>query len=546
MKFASKIIAVLGLLTLPVLAMAQPGGNGLVNDNMEMTNEYEPNLSALEKPPVEVPGTAIKGDKREVEYEEVAVQAETEYEPLKPSVGKPPKEKWPALKNNFLKLGYGRFGTPMAQLHLTTGRKLNARAGLDFSHISSSNGYLDYTEFREDRGGITGEYYTRTNTMKGHFRMDNVNYFYFADSLASADRPDLKDSIRMTYTRLDVGGSLASNFDPEGINYDVGLQFEGYFDRYDNRELNISILPKLNWKVVENFYANINSQLTLTSFKFDSLDQNKLFLDFTPSVTYKKDRLTAQAGLKVNSYADSTSQFRAYPHLTASYALIEDKLTGSAGLVGGMDYNRWYDLIEVNPYLNRVPHLRPSSNPYHFFVGLDANLGKYFTASVNGYSKRVKDKLIFATPEEGAYFDMVYDSSFTETGSEIALLFNKDDKIRAGIRGSFRNFDTTNVAANFGIPTSQIDLFGSYNFANKVWVATEIYLYGKRTMSIDSSGAPIVQNFAADVNLSADYRFSNRISIFLELNNLLGTTYSNWHNYQVRPFDVKAGATLSF
>ena len=545
MRSLAKFFSAIILATAPVWAIAQ--GTGIVNENMEMTNDYEPDLKELDKPQVELPGTAIKADdQREMDYEEVEVTANTEYEPLKAKMQKPQKDKWPQLKNNFLKLGYGRFGTPIGQLHLNTGRNLNGRAGLDFSHISSSSGFVDYAEFREDRGGVTGEYYSKTNTLKGHFRLDNVNYFYFADSIVSEDRPDLKDSIRMTYTRLDFGGSLLKNFDPETINYDVGFQFEGYFDRYKNRELHFTVRPNLNWKVVDNFYADITSQLTFTTFKFDSTSVNRFFLDFTPSVTYKKERFFAQAGLKVNSYGDTLSQFKAYPHLRASYDLIEDKLKASAGLIGGMEYNRWYDLIEQNRYMDRQPDIRPTSNQFHFFVGLDANFAKYFTASVNGYSKRVKDQLIFFTPEQGAYFDLLYDSVFVETGSELALLFNKDNKIRAGVKGYFRNFNTSNVAANFGVANTQIDIFASYNFAKKVWVATEVYLYGNRTMSLDSTGAPIEQGFAADVNLSADYRFSNRISIFLELNNLLGSTYYNWHNYQVRPFDVKAGATLSF
>lgn len=543
MKTIQKIFGLLILVLSPVYMVAQ---GGIVNDNMEMTNDYEPNLSDLDKPPVSLPSTAVKAEQRDVEYEEVEVKANTDYEPLKAKMQKPQKEKWGPLQNNFLKVGYGRFATPLAQLHLTSGRNTTGRVGLDFSHISSSNGFVDYAEFREDRGGVTGEYYTKTNTLKGHFRLDNVNYFYFADSLASADRPDLKDSIRNTYTRVDFGISALSNYKPDAINYDIGIQFEGYFDRYKNRELHMNVLPSLNWKVVDNFYADISSQLTFTSFKFDTVNLNRFFLDFTPSVTYKKDRFFAQAGLKVNSYGDSVTQFKAYPHLRASYDLIEDKLKASAGLIGGMEYNRWYDLIERNRYMARQPDIRPTSNQFHFLVGLDANFAKYFTASINGYSKRVKDQLIFYTPESGAYFDLVYDSAFVETGSEIALLFNKDDKIRAGVTGHFRNFKTSNIAANFGVANTQVDIFASYNFAKKVWIATEIYLYGNRTMSIDSLGNPIEQGFAADVNLSADYRFSKRISIFLELNNMLGSTYYNWHNYQVRPFDVKAGATLSF
>jgi len=535
-----KQILIAVALFMPLAGLAQP-----IQENIELTNDYEPNLSELEKPMLETPNVVPKVETKDVNFESRDIEASTEYEPLKARIPKPQKIKWPALKNNFVKLGYGRFGTPLGQLHLETGRNLNARAGLDLSHISSSRGFVPYAEFRENRGGINGAYFTKTNTLKAHLDFDNVNYFYFADSIV-ADRPDLKDSIRNTYTRIDFGASVLSNFNPEGINYDVGLGFEGYFDRWQNRELHFSIMPNLNWKVLDNIYADIDAGLIFTTAQFDSVSANRFFLNFAPAVSYKKDRLEATAGVRINSAGDTATTFGAYPILKASYELVEDKLTAQASLLGGMDYTRYYDLIEINRYLTRAPDIRPTRNALHFNVGIEAGFAKYFTASVNGYSRLSKQELIFFNPEGGAYFQMVYDSNFTETGSEIALSFNKENKIRAGIRGHFRRFTTSNIAYNFGIPNTQVDLWGSYRVAEKVSVGTEIFLYGNRVMSVDADGNPINQGFAADANLNADYRFSKTLSIFLELNNLLSTSYSNWYNYPVRPFDVKAGVTLSF
>ena len=149
---------------------------------------------------------------------------------------------------------------------------------------------------------------------------------------------------------------------------------------------------------------------------------------------------------------------------------------------------------------------------------------------------------------------MLYDSNFTQSGAEISLTFNKNDKIRAGVRGDFRSFKTSNIYANFNMPGTKVDIWGSYNFANKVWVAAEIYLFGPRTMSVQVDTItgpsdiliPIKQGVVADVNLSAEYRFSKRLSLFLELNNLLDNRWQRWYNYQERPFDIKGGVTFSF
>ena len=65
-------------------------------------------------------------------------------------------------------------------------------------------------------------------------------------------------------------------------------------------------------------------------------------------------------------------------------------------------------------------------------------------------------------------------------------------------------------------------------------------------MTADSAGNLVNQNMFADLNFSADYRFSKRFSVFLEMNNILGYRYYRWYNYQQRPFDIKGGLTFAF
>jgi outer membrane cobalamin receptor len=312
--------------------------------------------------------------------------------------------------------------------------------------------------------------------------------------------------------------------------------------------LHVSLMPKLNWKVTDKFGADIFSTLTFSNSTFTGLQQSRFFLDVTPTVTFKADKLTAQGGIKVNSFTGTTNKFAAYPVLKAKYQVLPEKLSVTAGLGGEMRYLKYYDLIEQNRYLNRTPDIRPSRDAIHIYAGVDGQLAKYFSYSARFYTKQVKDQLIYFNPENAAYFQMLYDSSFQQTGAELSLIFNKNDKVRAGIKGDFRAFKTNQVAANFGIPGTKVDIWGSYNFANKVWVATEIYVFGPRTMSMTSDSIPVAieQGIVADVNLSAEYRFSKRLSVFLELNNLLDNRWQRWYNYQERPFDIKGGLTFSF
>ncbi len=533
------------------LAVAIPvglmGQGGVKVDDINVTGDWVPNLGNMEKPDEQVTPVDNKIETKEMTYEEKQIKAPSSYDPLVPKLPAPPKPPMDELQNNLVKISFGRFASPYAKIYLNSGRNVNGRVGLDFSHASSSKGYLDYAEWRDDIGGAYGEYYTQENTFKGNIRIKNSNYFYFADTTVRIN-PELKDSIRNTFTKIEVNGSVLKNYNPEGVNYDVGVRFQGYFDRWDDKEMHFSVLPKLNWKITDKFGADIYSDLTFSNSSFDTLQQSRFFLDVTPTVTFKMDGLNVQGGIKVNSFTGTTSKFAAYPVLKANYQLVPDKLSLAAGLVGEMRYLKYYDLIDQNRYLDRQPDIRPMRDALNVYLGVDGQLAKYFTYTARVYTKKVKDQLIYFNPENAAYFQMQYDSNFTQSGAELSLIFNKNDKVRAGIKGDFRSFRTSNIVKNFNMPGTKVDIWGSYNFANKVWIAAEVYVFGPRTMGLtnDSIPAEIKQGVVADVNLSAEYRFSKRLSVFLELNNLLDNRWQRWYNYQERPFDIKGGLTFSF
>ena len=50
----------------------------------------------------------------------------------------------------------------------------------------------------------------------------------------------------------------------------------------------------------------------------------------------------------------------------------------------------------------------------------------------------------------------------------------------------------------------------------------------------------------ADVNLILEYRYNNRISIWANVNNALGTNYRYWSAYPVQGTQAMLGASYAF
>ena len=49
-----------------------------------------------------------------------------------------------------------------------------------------------------------------------------------------------------------------------------------------------------------------------------------------------------------------------------------------------------------------------------------------------------------------------------------------------------------------------------------------------------------------DINLGLEYRYTPRVSIFLQANNLAAQRYNRWYSYPVQPIQVIGGITARF
>ena len=512
---------------------------------LEISGDRQEGIPESEKPNLIPPDNAVKVETEGLEFETRDIQVETSYTPPKPRLIAPKKEVWPSLMNNTVKLGFGRFLTPVGYIFLNNGRNDDYDFGLDFTHISASQGHVDYGEFRDDFGTVKARYFMKNHSLGAKVFVQNNQYFYYADTIVEG-RPDLKDTIKYSYWKIAAQVDLARNYTPDKIYYNVKLQFKDFFDRNKNQDLHFTVLPDLNWRISKMFSAGIDANFTFSKSRFDSTDQSRIFFDFSPHAGLHIGNFAAKVGLKMNTLTDSLTYFGAYPFVKAEYRILPNNLSAFVGYQGEMKYNQYYEHISVNKWLNQMPDIRPTKEKVNIFGGLTGSFAKYFAFTARGYYKIVENQLIYFNPEGGSRFAMVYDTLFKEGGAEVGISFNYKDKIKAGLEGKFRSFKTSNIAANYGIPNLEMDFYAGYNFADKVWVTAEVFLKGKRTMTSDALGNPITQNVMADINFMAEYRFLKRFSIFLDLNNLLGNKYTKWYNYQERPFDVRGGVSVSF
>jgi outer membrane receptor protein involved in Fe transport len=136
-----------------------------------------------------------------------------------------------------------------------------------------------------------------------------------------------------------------------------------------------------------------------------------------------------------------------------------------------------------------------------------------------------------------------------------ALKYDQLDKLSVSLSGNFYHYQSTNELYAWQKPNMTMDLSIDYNLSNKFLVGLSFYYVGKRKAASLLPVAGISPNEGiyvvdlksyVDANLKFEYRYTQRLSGFVEINNLFSSKYDTWYLYQVQPFFALLGASYSF
>ena len=118
------------------------------------------------------------------------------------------------------------------------------------------------------------------------------------------------------------------------------------------------------------------------------------------------------------------------------------------------------------------------------------------------------------------------------------------------------NFSSVPFKA-WNLPPYKLALGAVYDFQDKLLVKLEAEFLGARKGgalvpdTIPFSEQPQViaardMDGYLDLHLGLEYRYTKRLSVFLDISNLSASKYERWNNYRVQRGLVLGGATFSF
>ena len=575
-----KIVALLVLISISNWNFAQKHQKEEDRDSIivEVKREVEPAVRIGSQP--RLIDTVV--NYKVIEYPMMALKYETVVttEPIVPANVKLSENKMLKLYNGYVKVGIGSPIMPLGEVYYNNTRSRKYVYGANIKHISSFGQLKGYAPAQFDRtnynlfGGIKQLNYS----ILGDFRFNNYGVNRYGVMRPAADQ----DSINQRFKEMGAGIKFHSHkMDSLRLNYMISLDYANFKDKpvTENWFGNENTITSLNsfWyrkgkeifgvdvNVFQNHYLYGNTDNKLT--KLDSaIDYTNTQVSLKPNITslFSGKKLKAQIGVDVTmSLTKNTSTLvTLYPLLDIKYALFDNLIIPYVGVKGGMKQGTFKSLAIQNPFLQSNPELRNESTPYNAFLGVRGIITKQLEFNICANYSEVRNKALFVSDRDTNnrnlnQFRAIYDTMNIFT-AEATAAYQLNEKLKLDATGRFFNYSMIkHNSYAWNLPTYQFIVRGSYVFQNKFIFTLDLNGEGGRKALIydttDKDKTTIEDNQIAkelgliiDANVGVEYRYTNRISAFLQCNNVAAQQYFRWYKYPVQAFQIMGGVTFRF
>jgi hypothetical protein len=479
------------------------------------------------------------------------------------------------LYKGFVKAGFGLYTTPLVEVFYDQTRSKKNGYGLHYKHMSSNGGVGDRGPSDYSFNNLDAYYnaYLRHHAVEGRLIYDRRRVSYYGynstDSLENlhilSPAPP-EDATKQVYNDIGFAMRVKSLFkDSAKLAHDVGLEVHNYTNLSKSRELNVKLDGRFSMEQGAETYGGEllidNNSYRGERDSLPELRQSGTMVGISPFVSTTNDKYLVRVGAGIYVDAMGKTTFHFYPQAYAQYRLFDDILVPYAGVDGHRMRNSFRSLTRENPFLQGAPSLENSSLLYDVYGGLRGSLSRDVGFDVRISRSRIKDRPLFLGVENdhkgvryGDRFIPVYDRvDQLDIGGELRYSHDEHINVHGGLH--LFSYDTKEQAEAWNLPTYTINLGAVYDFQDKLLLKVEAQFLGRREMPLtvpagwnDLSPAPTATNASGyvDFYLGLEYRYTKRLSVFLDVSNLSASKYERWYNYPVQRTLVLGGATFAF
>ena len=562
-------------------ASAGTNANGSLSEEIVVTTAYKPvladavkirrNPNLEDKTPFKAPLTYTPVDRR--------LELNTEIRPIV-AMQRPP-ERDSDLTDNYVKAGLGSLKTTYGELYINNGRDQALQVGGYLKHFAQNGNYYRQNT---DNGsaGVFIKSIGATNAVNAKIDYSyNSNYFWGYDESGVPPSNLLVDKQHFNNVGAEV--ELAKNFKDEENAFTYAFKLKGYIfsDAFQKRENNVILSGFLN-ETIKQFYAGLAGSVDLSTQKDSAYDYNNSFIRLNPYIKFQGDNYKIDAGVNiVNEFGFKTAVY-VFPAAKLELQVIPGYVRVFVEAKGDVNRSSLRDFSMVNPYLGADVPIQNSVDQLDISAGLKGTILPGLGFKVAVFRNTVKNLPLFVSDFNFAAgynrFTVIYDEGRTRiNGLNGELDYKASDDVDIFGKVEFKNYQMgTPGYQPWNLPKFKLTAGTVVHINNKLQLNGTLLFRGAVTdpfappnQLIFTTGVNGVNNTAnatapstttttngtatyttissfADVSVGADYKITNRFSVFVHANNLLNGTHQVWLYYPDYGFNIFGGVGYAF
>ncbi len=566
-----QIISILSLFSIVMLSAQEVDKDTIKTEEVNIIKPYTPQIKDAfkikAKPVINKDTLSIK---KEVDYSISSFPVASTFTPSKGKAKGVSQKKRERVFENYIDAGFGNYITPKIEAfaHSSTTRDNDFGAKLKYH---SSNGGLKEVQLDNDfmNAGIEA-YYTKSvdnfdwKATIG-YQYQKQNWYGLTKNNALTDVQIANIESKQVYNGFDIGGNIKyydANFKGSDVNFSI------FTDAYNSSEFHFLLKPQFEflllgeWTDVDLRVEYINGGFDKNYIDTNSLEYGYFNAGISPKVKIIRDFFTVNIGANLVYTSalknNGLSAFFIYPNITANYELIQDVVTVYAGVTGDLHQHSYQNFANKNTYVSPTLNIGRTNEMYHAKLGFKGKVASNVSFNINASYKDENGKFLFKLNDELApataanyqyanSFKVVYDNVAT-IGFFGELNYDYSKEIRLGGSVNYNIYNTEKQDDVWNLPTLNTAIFAKYD-AKKIIAGVDLFLVGEtKDQYFDTalSLVKITNKAFVDLNVNLGYRVTNRLSAYINGNNLLGKNYQRYTNYKVQGIQVLGGIKYKF
>lgn len=480
------------------------------------------------------------------------------------------------LYNGNIKAGIGTYLTPYFEGLYSETRNRTFLYSIHARHYSSHWSIKDYPTSHFANNDINlyakkiwDKFYVDAKV----YYNNSINYYYGFNN----DSIKLKDkNFRALWHNVGFKTTYSSLYrNDNSLHHWVSLGVENLSSKWSSNELTFFLMGdankqfelfnkekqvlgvKINYKHsffkydIKNIYTApyyLNQLYPLLNFNTEGLVGNPTYntgiVEIKPYFDFKISRFQLHTALNFSPEFGKKSDFRLLPTAIVYFPIIPKKLYFQGGIEGNVERIALNSFRIENPYVSPFLQIKPTTK-INLFAKLNSNIND-MGISVEGGIQNIYNHHFYVNDTLSYYknmFSIVYDDvvRFYAKGH---FEYNIAKTLSLMLDMQYQTFKMKRLDFAYYQPAFTTSLSLQYIVAKKLIIDfAPTFKTGVKAiyMGEEKKLDPIV-----DINLNAQYIYSNQLSFFLKLNNLAFQRYEQYYSYPSQRFMGMIGASFSF